>query len=177
MENKLFEQSRLFWDQEVQRGNLIYPNEQVISFVKRNFNNPKETTILDFGCGAGRDTVALLSEGYNMIAMDYNESALRMVKNKCTCLREGVRIVQNKGFEVPLQENAVDAVIADGSLFLYSKEELIHLIANLGHAMKHEALLWANFRTPRDSLYYTSNNRATINSWFHVVAKKTHLGD
>ncbi len=33
--NSLFETSRKFWERETVRGKLVYPDEQVIRFIKR----------------------------------------------------------------------------------------------------------------------------------------------
>lgn len=59
-----------FWAKEVVRANLIWPDEFVIRFVKRNFRNIADTVVLDYGCGAGRNAIALAKEGYQVIAMD-----------------------------------------------------------------------------------------------------------
>ena len=148
-----FETTRQYWGGAIRKGNLIYPNDQVIRFIKRNYKE-KDISILDFGCGGGRNTVALLSEGYNVIAMDYTDDAVAMTKDKIKRLGiENPIVVRNSGFEVPVNENSIDAVVADGSLFYYSKENIVHIIKNIKSVMKNNGLLWADFRTKRDSLY------------------------
>ena len=78
--NLEFENTRRFWGNEVVRGNLIWPDENVIRFVKRNYK--PGNIILDFGCGTGRNAVALSKDGYNCIAMDYTEKAINFIKQK-----------------------------------------------------------------------------------------------
>ena len=46
-----------FWKEETVRGKLVYPDEQVIRFIKKNAD--KDDTILDFGCGYGRHAISL----------------------------------------------------------------------------------------------------------------------
>ena len=153
MDNQ-FEQTRKYWGSELSRGNLIYPNNQVIRFVKRNFKANRDITILDFGCGAGRNTIALFNEGFNVIAMDYTDTAIEMTREKLK--RIGISdsaIIKNKGFEIPLDCNSIDAVIADGSLFYYPKKDITKILSNLFAVMKPEALLWCDFRTKQDSLF------------------------
>ena len=157
MESAQFERTREYWGRTIQKGNLIYPNDQVIRFVKKNFSIPEQTTILDFGCGGGRNTIALLNEGPHVSAMDYTDSAIKIIEKKCYCMAGGgnrnVRIVQNHGFEIPLENSSVDAVVADGSLFYYNADDIIKVMKNLCRVMKPKSLLWTDFRTKKDSLY------------------------
>lgn len=154
MEKLLFERTRCFWGNMVQQGNLIYPNEHVIRFIKGYFKNASSTTILDFGCGGGRNTVALATEGYRVIAMDYTDTAIEMTTEKCRLIPDiDVTVLQNVNLEVPIDADSVDAVVADGSLFYNEKERITEIVSNLKKAMKKNALLWADFRKADDSLY------------------------
>ena len=148
-----FESTRQFWGGTVRKGNLIYPNDQIIRFVKRNYKE-KNISILDFGCGGGRNAVALLSEGYNVVAMDYTDDAVDMTTDKIKQIGiDNPVVVKNIGFEVPLEPYSIDAIVADGSLFYCTKENIIQIIKNLKAVLKNNGLLWANFRTKQDSLY------------------------
>lgn len=44
------QETKEFWDKEIINANLIWPNEHIIRFVKRNFHD-RNSVILDFGCG------------------------------------------------------------------------------------------------------------------------------
>lgn len=151
--NSEFEATRKFWKKEVVKGDLIWPDEYVIRFVKRNYSQDK--TLLDFGCGVGRNAIALAMCGYNLIAMDYAEEALAMVEKKAAGL--SVRTVLNKGYEIPLEKKSVDGIIADGSLFYNSKKDTITILSNLRECLKDSGKIWANWRTKNDSLYQRGN--------------------
>ena len=134
--------------------NLLIPNDKVIIFIKRNFSDKSDIVVLDFGCGGGRNTVALLNEGYSVVAMDYTESAVQMTKEKCEKIKATeVKVIQNKGLDIPLDDCSIDAVVADGSLFCVSKEEIVKNISALKRVMKYDGLIWADFRTKKDSLF------------------------
>ena len=75
------QEAKKFWGKEIKRANLLWPNEYAIRFVKRNFHD-KSSVILDFGCGAGRNAIALAMEGYKMIAMDYSQEAIDLARKK-----------------------------------------------------------------------------------------------
>lgn len=164
------EMTRRFWASAIRSGNLIFPNEQVIRFIKRNYKK-KDISILDFGCGAGRNTVALLSEGYNVIAMDYNDDAVSMTKDKIEKI--GIRdsvVIKNNGSEVPLEADSIDVVIANGSLFYDNKENIVKTIKKIKSVMKNNGLLWADFRTKQDSLYEKGKK---IDEGLYILGEET----
>ena len=140
-----------FWAKEVVQANLIWPDEFVIRFVKKNFRNIADTVVLDYGCGAGRNAIALAKEGYKVIAMDYSQEAISLVEQKKEDLE--ITTVCNDGVEVPLAEQSVDAIIADGSLFYSTLENTTKILKELGKCMKPNAKFWANWRSKEDSLY------------------------
>lgn len=122
--------------------------------MKRNYAHPESTILLDYGCGGGRDSYALCVEGYKMIAMDYAEEALELVREKCKSFsKDCITVVKNEALEIPLQDHSVDGIIADGSLFLNSKEDITVVVTNLSQVVKNDGLIWANFRTRDDSMY------------------------
>lgn len=143
-----FEATRKFWRNEIVRGNLMWPDEHVIRFVKRNFS--PEKVILDYGCGAGRNSVALAQEGYQMVAMDYTDEAIHLVESKAGGLN--ISVVKNDGFNVPLEPGSIDGIIAVGSLFCNKKRENAQILSNLKNVLKPDGKIWVNWRTTRDSL-------------------------
>ena len=157
MDNQQFEYNRKFWGSVAIKGNLMWPNESVIRFVKKNYPIAEHTSyILDYGCGGGRDSFALCTMGYRMIAMDYADEALDICRTRCARIdKEYIRIVKNMGLEVPLEDECVDAVVADGSLFYYPKTDIIRIVSELRRVLRRGGLLWASFRTREDSMYGT----------------------
>ena len=79
--NSLFVETKKYWQEETIKAKLIYPDENVIRFIKKNAD--REDTILDFGCGYGRHAMNLALDNYrNIIAMDYNINNLQHIEKK-----------------------------------------------------------------------------------------------
>lgn len=146
-----FEKSQKFWAEEIVRGNLKYPDTHVIRFAKKNLK-PGES-VLDFGCGAGRNAIALAEEGFDVIAMDYNATGLALLQEKAGHLQNKIQTVVNTGLQVPLEEQSVDAIVADGSLFYNNRKDTVQLLQNLGKVLKPGGCLWGDWRAKEDSMY------------------------
>ena len=50
--------------------------------VMRRYGIPKETEILEIGCGEGRDARVVLDEGYNLLATDISSEAISYCKSR-----------------------------------------------------------------------------------------------
>jgi Methylase involved in ubiquinone/menaquinone biosynthesis len=154
MEDREFEFTKKFWAEEILRGNLIWPDGNVIRFAKRNFKPDRSCTVLDYGCGGGRNSIALAMEGFSCIAMDYNAEALEVVRRKMS--ERGItniRLIQNEGFEVPVEEGSVDAIVASGSLFYNRASDIEKILSNMRKCLKDQGLMWADWRSKSDSLF------------------------
>lgn len=146
------QETKKFWDKEVTNANLIWPNEHVIRFVKRNFHD-KNSVILDFGCGAGRNAIALAMEGYKVIAMDYSEEAIELARRKNLEKSLDIDFFVNKDIDVPLKTASVNAIVANGSLFCNDWNTTVELVSNLHDVLSENGLMWSDWRAKEDSLY------------------------
>lgn len=124
------QETKEFWDKEIINANLIWPNEHIIRFVKRNFHD-RNSVILDFGCGAGRNAIALAMEGYNIIAMDHSEEAVELAREKSLERLLDIEFLVNKNTDIPLKTASVNAIVANGSLFYNDWNTTIKLLSNL----------------------------------------------
>ena len=146
------QETKEFWDKEIINANLIWPNEHIIRFVKRNFHD-RNSVILDFGCGAGRNAIALAMEGYNIIAMDHSEEAVELAREKSLERLLDIEFLVNKNTDIPLKTASVNAIVANGSLFYNDWNTTIKLLSNLHDVLSENGLMWADWRTKEDSLY------------------------
>ncbi|MDD4719191.1 MAG: class I SAM-dependent methyltransferase [Bacilli bacterium] len=117
-------------------GNIKYDNwlDEYIKII-----NESKKEIIDLGCGVGNNSLYLNKLGKKVIACDFSDEALRIVKNE-------VPSVKIKGFdmlnEFPFKDNFTDLVIADLSLHYFSYQETIkilheikRILTNNGHLL------------------------------------------
>lgn len=132
---------------------LSYYNKNASSFVENTKNVlmsdawnyftellPKTSLVLDFGCGAGRDTKFFLEHGYRVEALDGSESL-------CNIASAFTGIHVEKMFFCDFKaENKYDGIWACSSLLHVSKKELPSIIKKIEKALKQEGIFYTSFK-------------------------------
>lgn len=146
---------------------LSYYNKNASSFVENTKNVlmsdawnyftellPKTSLVLDFGCGAGRDTKFFLEHGYRVEALDGSDSL-------CNIASAFTGIHVEKMFFCDFKaENKYDGIWACSSLLHVSKKELPSIIKTIEKALKQEGIFYTSFKYGtfegmRNSRYFT----------------------
>lgn len=101
-------------------------------------------SILDAGCGSGRDSVAFKQLGYHVTAMDASpkicQEAEKVLGQKVLC----------KTFEELDDENVYNGIWACASLLHVPKEKMVEVLHRLKRALKDGGVLYASFKYGED---------------------------
>lgn len=101
---------------------------------------PARGSILDFGCGSGRDTKFFLEHGYHVEAIDGSETMCRLAS-----AQTGIN-VKHMLFEDFRETNRYDGIWACASLLHLPKSELIAVIRRMYEALKETGILYMSFK-------------------------------
>jgi SAM-dependent methyltransferase len=104
---------------------------------------PKGGSILDLGCGSGRDTKQFLAMGYQVTAMDGSAEMCRIASD-CT----GIPVVCRR-FEELTEDDAYDGIWACASLLHIPEEQLPEILDRICRALKDDGILYASFKKGR----------------------------
>ena len=96
--------------------------------------------ILDFGCGAGRDTKVFLDNGYHVEAIDGSEELCKFASQ-----HTGIE-VKHMYFQDLNAENKYDAVWACSSILHLPYEELVDVMKKIRIALKDNGLFYTSFK-------------------------------
>lgn len=101
---------------------------------------PAGTSILDFGCGSGRDTKCFLDKGYQVEATDGSESLCKMAS-------EYTEIeVRQMLFEELDAVAKYDGIWACSSILHLDRESLKRVLKKMATALKEDGVIYTSFK-------------------------------
>ena len=132
---------------------LNYYNEKAVSFsestVHVDFTETQQTFldclpshahILDFGCGAGRDTKYFLERGCQVTAVDGSE-ALCKIASEYTGIQVKQMLFQNLD-----ETEKYDGIWACASILHLKKTELPDVLVKMRNALKKQGIIYISFK-------------------------------
>ena len=126
--------------------------------------------ILDFGCGPGRDLVALRAAGHVPIGLDGCTSFVAMAK-----AHSGCEVLCQSFFELALPDRSFDGVFANASLFHVPQAVLPRVLRELFAALVPGGVLFCSNPRSFDTDAEGWQGRRygsylTIESWTRIIA-------
>ncbi len=103
------------------------------------------SSILDAGCGSGRDSLAFKQRGYTVEAFDASEA---MVKSTCLLAQVPVRKLL---FQDMHYKEQFDGIWACASLLHVPRQELATVFSLLAQALKPKGFLYCSFKNREES--------------------------
>lgn len=101
---------------------------------------PGPATILDFGCGSGRDTKAFLDQGYHVEAIDGSIELCKLAS-----AHTGIQ-VRHMLFQELSAVNKYDGIWACSSILHLPKDELSGVMCKMSAALKPNGIIYTSFK-------------------------------
>lgn len=101
---------------------------------------PQGGSILDFGCGSGRDTKHFLSQGFQVTATDGSEELCKLASQ-----HTGIPVKQMLFQELDAVEQ-YDGIWACSSILHLPQEELISVLEKMATALKPQGIIYTSFK-------------------------------
>ncbi|MDH4558067.1 methyltransferase domain-containing protein [Pseudomonas sp. BN417] len=120
-------------------GTRDHDVSQNIQALLRHIRGNAPFTILDFGCGPGRDLRALTSLGHCAIGLDGAESFVAMARADSGC-----EVWQQDFLALELPAERFDGIFANASLFHVPRQELPRVLRQLRAALKPGGVLFSS---------------------------------
>ncbi|ASU39190.1 SAM-dependent methyltransferase [Herbaspirillum sp. meg3] len=129
---------------DFREGTRDHDVSQNINALLEAINKPAPLTILDFGCGPGRDLQAFAKLGHRAIGLDGTASFVEMARADSGC-----EVWHQNFFELDLPDALFDGVFANASLFHVPAAELPRVLVQLRETLKPDGVLFCS--NPRGS--------------------------
>ena len=101
---------------------------------------PEHASILDLGCGSGRDSLAFHQKGYQVEAIDYSESLVKKAQELT-----GLPVRHQSFYELD-EENKYDGVWACASLLHCERQKLPEVLSRILRTLKAGGVLYMSFK-------------------------------
>jgi SAM-dependent methyltransferase len=123
-----------FW-----RGTRDHDVSQNIAAVLRAIEGAPPFTILDFGCGPGRDLKTFTGLGHVAVGLDGSERLARLAREWSGC-----EVWRQDFLNLDLPAGRFDAVFANAALFHVPAQELPRILRDLRDTLKPRGVLFSS---------------------------------
>lgn len=151
-------------------GFLRYPADWIIRF--HNIYLKKEIPsgrVLDYGCGAGNNSVFFLEKGYEVYGVDVCKSFMDLVKanlmsrNLDAALLKNFTLISPDSTALPFQDNFFDLIISNQALYYLPSQEHIKLVCKeLCRCLKPGGAVFFTMMGPKN--YYIKHHAKQIHN-------------
>lgn len=121
-------------------------------------------TILDLGCGSGRDTLYFSQQGFHVVPLDATKEFVAH-----TFRLTGIQPVHTSFADMELAPQSFDAVWACASLLHVPRTELADVLKKIRAALKPQGILYLSFKYGtfegmRNGRYFTDMDESSLAS-------------
>jgi SAM-dependent methyltransferase len=123
-----------FW-----RGTRDHDVSQNVSALIRHLPGSAPQTILDLGCGPGRDLATFRDLGHVPVGLDGSARFVEMARTHSGC-----EVLHQDFLKLALPQRRFDGVFANASLFHVPSQELPRVLGELWESLKPQGALFAS---------------------------------
>ncbi len=127
--------------QNYQYYNLHKPHENLTEVIKF-FKAKKVTTVLDLGCGVGRNIIPLIKQGFTVTGLDESSTAINKLKASLTQQNLQAKIQVGQFQHLAFADRSFDAVISVQTLNHGYERDILQGFAELNRISKIGGLVF-----------------------------------
>ena len=125
--------------EDFRQGTRDHDVSQNIATLLKHVVAPPPFTILDFGCGPGRDLATFTQLGHRAIGLDNAQQFLAMARAATGC-----EVWQQDFLKLNLPDSTFDGIFANASLFHVPSQELPRVLAGLSETLRSRGVLFCS---------------------------------
>ncbi len=137
------------WDKKKERN----PNpfaKKVYATIK----NKRYKTMLDIGCGDGRDSLYFARKGYAVTAVDFSLSGITFLKSEIKKKNiHNIKTMQQDITKIKLPKNSVDVVYAHLSVHYFTNAETTKFLTTIQALLNKGGIFFVKVKSIDDTLF------------------------
>lgn len=130
-----------------------------------NILNKCKTKVLDLGCGLGNNTLYLTERGYDVVACDYSDIAIKKIKEK---FKNVEAILVDISKELPFKDGSFDLVVADLSLHYFDKKTTLSIMNEIKRILTQKGNLIARVNSVEDTNHGAGKGKKLEENFYYV---------
>ena len=123
-----------FWE-----GTRDHDVSQNIHSLLRNLSGEAPYTILDFGCGPGRDLITFTELGHKAVGLEGSHALAALARKHSGC-----DVLEQNFLSLNLPDEKFDGIFANASLFHVPSQQLATVLHALNKALKSNGVLFSS---------------------------------
>ena len=141
-------------------GTQHHDVSQNINALLRNIRGEPPFELLDFGCGPGRDLLALMQLGHHPIGVDGCQAFVEMATEQTGC-----DVWHQDFLNLHLPDCAFDGIFANASMFHIPTQELHRVLRQLYACLKPDGVLFCSNPRGPDIERFTGGRYGAFLEW------------
>ncbi len=161
-----------YWGEEKKLEYWQKPDESILKLIKEF--DPKQTKVLDLGCGIGRHAIVFAQNGFDVVALDSSEEGLKELKEEIKNHRFKIKIVLGDYLETIFEKESFDIIISYNVIYHGIRDDFKKAVKICKDYLKPKGTLF--FTCPsRDDGKYGSGEKVASNTYRSL--NSVHPGD
>jgi len=165
------------WSKRYLEGGKLWGDEPSVCG-KRLINNLNPSSlVLEFGCGYGRDSKALLDQGHKVEAIDSSEIAIREAQASLgKHIKKGnAHLIHGDIITAQIIQKNFHAVLSHRTLHLPDPDDVPAIISRLAGALRPNGLLIMTARSPDDFNPTQMNKIDSMTAEYKPEIRENHI--
>lgn len=104
---------------------------------------PQNASVLDVGCGMGREAFALYDMGFTITGVDISEKAIKEAKQFASASNRRIKFLHTNGKDLPFEDNTFDVVIIWAQTFgiMYGSKQQLSFLYECRRVLKENGII------------------------------------